>query len=269
MFDALLQQLGGLLIHQQHGLWAALLVFARLLAFLAFGTVFNRKDLPLILKISSALWISFFMVRLVPPGDWTAVQTTVTAAPGIFVVQVVVNIIIGAVMGFASDLVMQAIYAAGSMMTNQIGLSSAMMMDPTTRQQSMILQTLFSFIALVVFLEMDGLHWIIRGFVESLKVFPLQGVRPDLFAHIQLDGLLELSANTLTMAVMFIAPIMVVTIAVDVMLGVVNRAAQQIPVYQLSAGIKPTIGVGMFFLTISTFIQVVMWYLQQHHSSYF
>jgi flagellar biosynthetic protein FliR len=110
-----------------------------------------------------------------PPGDWTAVQTTVTAAPGIFVVQVVVNIIIGAVMGFASDLVMQAIYAAGSMMTNQIGLSSAMMMDPTTRQQSMILQTMFSFIALVVFLEMDGSTGLFADLSRASRSFPCKG----------------------------------------------------------------------------------------------
>ena len=269
MFDTLLQQLGGQLINQQHGLWVALLVFTRLITFLAFGTVFNRKDLPLIIKISCALWFSIFLVHFVPAGDWTAVQTSVQSAPGIFFLQIIMNIVIGAVMGFSSDMVMQAIYAAGSMMTNQIGLSSAMMMDPTTKQQGMIMQTVFSFIALVVFLELDGLHWIIRGFAQSLEVFPIQGVTTNIFAHIQVEKLLELSSNTLTMAVMFIAPIMVTTISVDIMLGVVNRAAQQIPVFQISFGVKPSIGSLMLFLTFFTFIDVVIWYLLQNKINYF
>ena len=48
------------------------------------------------------------------------------------------------------------------------------------------------------------------------------------------------------------------------MLGIVNRTAQQMPVFQLSFALKPSIGIAIMLLTLTTFIQALSDYLNDY-----
>jgi flagellar biosynthetic protein FliR len=248
--DALFRVYGGWL-----NAW--LLIFARVLAFVQFAPVINRKDIPFNIKLSLALYLTSLLVWVVPhPGSALNPQGLELG------IMLFMNVLVGALIGFIADLVLQTVYSAGDLMNNQIGLSSAMMFDPGARKQIALLGTLFVFIGGMVFLELGGLYWLIENLQRSFETFPLQALSHDIPGKIALDYLVMLAGNTLTVGVILVAPVMIVTLAVDIMLGVINRTAQQIPVFQLSFALKPVIGLIVFLTTLPLFIESVAHYLK-------
>jgi flagellar biosynthesis protein FliR len=181
-----------------------------------------------------------------------------------YLLMLVVNVVVGALIGFTASLVLESIYAAGNVVNNQIGLSSAMIMDPSNGNQTMLLETLFNYITLSIFMYLGGMHWMILALKHSLEVFPVHDVMPAIRETIDLAYLIQLSSNVLLIGVQLVSPVIVVTMTVDLMLGVVNRTAQQMPVFQLSYALKPAIGIAVMWLTMSTFLESVMQYLKQH-----
>lgn len=255
---------GFALLHKQYGpiLDGALLMFMRMLGFVSTGPIFNRKNIPFIVKIVSAFFFTgtlFWMIRPDTQGPLTH-----AGQYGPFLLQLTMNIIVGAILGFLADMILQAVYAAGSLMTNQIGLSSAMLMDPASGRQSMIMESLFGYLTTLLFIYLGGIHWMVMALKRSFEVFPLYSIQMPITQVIDITYLITLSGNILLVGVQLMSPIMIVTMAVDLMLGIVNRTAQQMPVFQLSFALKPAIGIGVLLLTLPTFMQAVINFLNDY-----
>ncbi len=261
-YEAALQSFGALYKVYGPVLDALLLMFFRVLSFMTTAPIFNRKNVPFNVKLCAAV---FFTGTLFSVFNSTSpVLIGHDGHFGSYLLQLVMNIVIGAVLGFIADVILEAIYAAGNLMTSQIGLSSASMLDPSTGRQSLLLETLFGYIATLVFIYIGGLQWMILALQRSFKVFPLFEVQQPLTQVISLPYLIQISGNVLLIGVQLMAPVLVVTISIDIMLGVVNRTAQQIPVYQLSMAIKPVVGLLILYLTLTTFIQTLTNYLNDY-----
>ncbi len=262
-FDAALESFGRL--HHQLGpvVDGVLLMFFRMLAFTTTGPIFNRKNIPIVLKISAAIFFTGAMAWLVPPH-----QDTGPLSPGgdypSYLIQLVLNIVVGAFLGFMADMILQAAYAAGNVMNNQIGLSSAMIMDPASGKQAMLLETLFNNITILLFIELGGVHWMLSALKRSFQVFPLYAMQHNFAQAISVDYLVTLSGNIILIGVQLVSPIMVVTMAVDLMLGIMNRTAQQMPVFQLSFALKPSIGIAVMLMTMTVFLQALSNYLNEY-----
>lgn len=238
-----------------------LLVFARMLGFVVFGPIFNRKNLPFIFKVGMAIFLTSTLLWIVPNTPHASFSD---GASVYFLLQLIINATIGAFIGFIANLILQAIFSAGNLMTNQIGLSQAMFQDPATNSQSMILEAMFSLLAIVVFINLGGFHWMILALKKSFVLFPVHNIQQPLFTVIDMDYLVLLSGNVFTIGVLLIAPIIVVTMAVDIILGIVNRAAQQMPVFQLSFALKPSIGAAVLLATLPIFMDAIVRYLSEH-----
>ncbi|HEY9746405.1 MAG TPA: flagellar biosynthetic protein FliR [Oculatellaceae cyanobacterium] len=258
-FDAAMQSFA--LLHKQYGpmLDSLLLLFARMLAFTSTGPIFNRKNIPMPVKIAVAVFLTGTLFWVVAPQSGAG-----QGAQGSYLLQLVLNLVIGALIGFIADMILQAAYSAGNLMNNQIGLSSAMIMDPANGRQSMILEALFGYIVTLLFIYLGGVQWMILALKRSLELFPLHAVQPAITRVIDISYLVTLSGNVLLIGVQLISPVIVVTMAVDIMLGIVNRTAQQMPVFQLSFALKPAIGIAVMLLTLSTFFQALSNYLNDY-----
>jgi len=107
------------------------------------------------------------------------------------------------------------------------------------------------------------LIWAIQ---RSFTVFPLAAVHLNLSQHISMDTVVQLSSNMFLVGTTLIAPVMAVTMAVDLILGVMNRTSQQIPVFQLSMGLKPTIGILVMIGTLPVLINAMKDFLMDHRA---
>ncbi len=236
-----------------------LLAFCRVLAFLFVGPIFNRKDIAFNIKLAFALFLTSTLIWLIPVNAPAIAPNT-----GQLILLVFMNIMVGATIGFIADMIIRTVMAAGSLMNNQIGLSSAVIFDPSSRQQVMVLDRLFGMLVTVVFIHLGGIYWMINALQRSFETFPVHSAWVPLVDAIDLEYLVTVSANVVVVATQLVAPVIVVTLAVDVILGIVNRTAQQMPVFQLSFALKPAIGVAVMLATLPIFLNVLMNFLTDY-----
>ena len=239
------------------------LVFARVIAFISSAPIWGRKDIPFNIKVSIAIAFTILMMITIKPGP-LVMDNNVT----VYLLLLAINAVVGYTLGFIADTILMTINASGSVMNNQMGLSAAMTFDPSTRQQVTIIEKLFGFIALMAFYHMGGAYLLIDALHRSFDIFPLYVINQDFASKLDWEYLINITGNTLTLAVQLVAPVMMITLLVDLTLGIVNRTAQQIQVFQLSFALKPSIGAATLLFTLPFFFQMIQMFLSDYARIY-
>jgi flagellar biosynthetic protein FliR len=254
-FEAVLQ--GFQVLHQQANgsLDAGLLMFCRFGGFFVQAPVLSRKDLPSQFKIALVLMTTIALMGnpIIQKSAQVLKHTVMTE----FLMLMVVNIILGMFVGFAMRLVFEAIAMVGGFITMQIGLQMANMMDPSTKQNSALLGPVFSGIATIVFVYVGGVELLLKTMDKTLTLIPLHVLNIQFFQFISIYQWIDTSASLIPLAMLIAAPFYITTILMDLILGIVNKTAQQIPVFQLSASLKPLLGMMIFFVTVPTLFPII------------
>lgn len=228
---------------------AGIFIFARMLGFFRFAPVFNRKEIPGMVKIALALLMTVVLTCVVKP-DVTIIQDS-------FVLSILLNMVVGAMLGYIAQLILLAIDAGGDMVNMQMGLSSAMVLDPTTSSQVSIVGKLFSFLGLIIFIQLGGVYWLITALVHSIEIFPLDATIIPLQQLVNLDYLVDLSSNVLFMGLQIASPILLATLGQDIILGVISKTAPQVNVFQLSFLFKPVLGSAIMVWILPMLVNII------------
>jgi flagellar biosynthetic protein FliR len=254
-FQPLLQSLG--VLNDQLGgfldVW--LLTFSRTLAFVLQAAIFNRKDMPNQLKVSVAMAMTTAFMNLPSVAAQAAVLKEITLPQ--FLLLAMLNALLGSIIGFTTKWLIEIIVSSGALTNNQIGLSAANIMDPTTRQQNALLGPFLGFIATMIYLSIGGLESLVGGLAKTFELMPLSGVASNWFLHLSLPEIVHYSKQILDTGLILAAPFFVITIVLDIMLGIVNKTAQQIPVFQLGSSIKPLLGLMIFYLMLPSLLPII------------
>ena len=166
--DLFLAQFAKLFPEINLALGAGIMIFSRFLGLMQFAPGFNRKEMPTIARLSFSLMITIVTasVSKVPPFPEHSSM----------LLCIVLNYMFGALIGYIVNCVIATITAAGDMINTQMGLSSAMVLDPTTRAQTSIIGNLFTLVGVIIFMSIGGLYWLIDAFIRSFDIFPMYGV---------------------------------------------------------------------------------------------
>lgn len=233
-------------------LGAGTLIFGRFLGFIAIAPILSRKDVPMLMKICFSLLVTISFVGILSPE---------APPPGIsLVLALFLNLAMGALIGLIASFIFTTINAAGDMINMQMGLSASMMFDPNSREQNSVMGKLFGFLATVIFIEIGGLYWLFAAFKKSFEVFPLYATNIPLAKIISSDYLILLTGNVLFIGLQMAAPVLLATLAMDVILGIISKTAPQINVFQLSFLFKPVIGAAIIILVLPTLVNTITEY---------
>ena len=238
---------------------AGFIVFARLLGFIRFAPVFNRKEIAGIVKLAFAFILTMIITPLVKPGNPPADS---------MLLLLVLNFAAGAIIGYIAQIIILAIEAGGDMINTQMGLSSAMVMDPSTNSQTSILSRVITLLGLVIFMEIGGFYWIINALIRSFEIFPIYAVVIPLEKIINLDYLITTTSNVLYMGLQIAAPILLATLGQDIILGVISKTAPQVNVFQLSFLFKPVLGAAIMIWILPMLINVISEFFTSYSSIY-
>ena len=140
----------GFVSHMSGGL----VIFARMMGFVRFAPVLNRKEIPTLMKVGLAFMLTIIFVMLLHPRELPSDADLLLA--------LILNIAVGAMMGYMAQLILTAVEAGGDMINMQMGLSSAMVLDPTTSSQVSLLGKFFGLIGVVIFLKIGGAYWLFQ-----------------------------------------------------------------------------------------------------------
>lgn len=231
-------------------LLAGILVFARMIGFFRFCPIFNRKDFPTLVKIPFALIVTIFMVPFLSPEKCIAECDSMTLS-------IVLNVVVGAIIGYVAQLITIAIDCGAEMINMQMGLSSATALDPTTSSQVSILTKMISLMGILIFIHLGGIYWLFKALMRSFEIFPMYAVQIPLDKIINMDVLIKMSSNTLYMGLQIASPILLATLAQDIILGVISRTAPQVNVFQLSFLFKPVLGAAIMVWILPMLMNII------------
>ncbi|OGH95848.1 MAG: hypothetical protein A2039_09035 [Candidatus Melainabacteria bacterium GWA2_34_9] len=221
---------------------AGMLIFARILAFLSLAPAFSRKDIPSIVKVSFALLLTFCFIGIVP-------ETTIPKGTS-YTVCIILNITFGSLLGFVARTIFQTIEAAGEIVNMQMGLQSAMMFDSSAKAQVSIMGKLFMYISTIIYIEIGGLYWLFSAFKRGFEIFPLYATVIPMDKFVNLDFIIMLTGNVLFIGLQIASPVLLVTLAQDIILGIISKTAPQINVFQLSFVFKPVVGAAILVIIL-------------------
>lgn len=147
----------------------------------------------------------------------------------------VVQVVLGAALGFLTRLVFAAVEAAGGLLDLFGGFSLASAYDPFSQSTNAVFGRFYAMMCTAL-IFVTNLHIvIIRGFLRTFTTVPLDaGFSLDKLARHVTGGVTDLFVAALQIA----GPLIVVLFIADVALGVLNRIAPQLNAFSMSFPIK-------------------------------
>lgn len=226
-----------------------LIIFARMLGFLVMAPVFNRKEIPILVKIGFCFLLTITLTSVLKPP-----------APPVdnsIFLSLILNIAVGSMIGYMARLILIAIEAGADMINMQMGLSSAMTLDPTTQSQISILEKYFSFLAIIIFIQLGGVYWLFQAFMRSFEIFPIYATSIPLMKIVNMDYLISMTSNVLYMGLQIASPVLLATLGQDIILGIISKTAPQVNVFQLSFLFKPVLGAAIMVWILPMLVNVI------------
>jgi len=161
------------------------------------------------------------------------------------------ELVVGAVIGFVALLVFAAAQYAGEMIDTQIGFSLANIVDPLFGQQVSLLGQLHYLLAMMIYLAVDGHHYLVGALMRSYSVIPMgqAGLSPELFSLV-LSRFSDLFVMALRMALPPVACLLITEMA----LGVLAKSVPQMNVLMVGFSAKIAVGLAVVGLAIPGFV---------------
>ncbi|MEK3882152.1 flagellar biosynthetic protein FliR [Paenibacillus sp. PL2-23] len=219
-----------------------LLIFCRITAFFVVAPVFSSRGVPNTFKLGLGFFISLIVFL-----SYGMEQTIVPDA--LYVLSVLREIIIGLLIGFVVYLFFMVVQTAGALMDMQIGFAMANVVDPHSGVSAPLLGNFKFMLMLVVFLMMNGHHYMLSGLMDSYQWIPLDN---ELFARLMSGNVTELLvrvfSNTFLLALQIAAPLVVAMFLTDLGLGFLTKTAPQFNVFVIGVPLKLMLGLFLIVL---------------------
>ncbi|NGZ05452.1 MAG: flagellar biosynthetic protein FliR [Magnetococcales bacterium] len=228
------------------------LILSRLSGMFLSAPFFSRSVGPNRIKAVLLIALTVVIFPLVTPWSGEGKKATMLALG----YAAVTEVIIGAIFGMLIHWGLVAVQVAGGLMGFQMGLSMAMVMDPTSGVQEGVLSNLMYMTALMIFLAFNGHHLLLEGIARSFTTLPLGGGLPH--SEELLRGSVELLVRMFKLALLVAAPVIGVTKLLYLGMGLINRASPQIQVFFVAMPIAQIVGFVVMGLTMAIFGQVMV-----------
>lgn len=223
-----------------------LILFARIGAVLMLLPVFSEEAVPprvrllLALGMSAGLW-GMLEARIAPA------LVSEAALPAILISE----LLIGLAMGMIVKIMFSAAAMAGSLISMQVGLSAAMMFDPSQGSQAPLLSRFVGVAAALVCMGFGVHHLWIGSMVQSYALFPVGGLPPAQdFATLAVGVTGKAMALSLSLA----APLIVYGIAFNAALGLASRMAPAIQIFFIAQPLNILLGLALFAATLGALL---------------
>ena len=233
------------------------IVFFRTASVLFFSPIFNQSGLPTMIKIGLSLVVAFAIFPVVNNTPLTIPNSSIH-----FVLLVFKEIAIGFVIGYGATLTFGAFVMAGELISTELGLQMAQMTDPLFGGQINPIGQLLQMIALILFLSINGHHWIIESLLLSYKTVP---ITEFLDPTITTGKIVHLFQGLFISALKIAAPIMIILSLVVVVVGLVGKAAPQINIFLIIFPTKIIIGFLLLALTFPFIVRAIDYLLNILH----
>ncbi len=203
-----------------------LVVLARVAGFVIAIPVFSSGQSPVQLRVALTVAMALVLFPAMSQG-----LTAVSFNPVPFVLFIINETLLGALLGLVSRLIFTAVEYGATVIGYQMGFAAANVFDPTGERQIALISQFQNVFAILIFLAVDGHHLFFRIAIRSYELLPP--------GHLNLSGeavpfLMELTSRMFSLGVQFSAPVLALLLLSGLILGILARVFPQLNVFLLS-----------------------------------
>lgn len=209
-----------------------LMVLARVTGIFSFNPIFSRRGVPNSVRAGASLTLALVMT-VAGDFDYTMPQGLL---PLVF--DFGKEILVGAVLGFFVNLMMQVFSMAGEVTDMQLGLSMAKSYDPTFGQAGLATQY-YSYWFMLYFFAVGAHKSYIRLFSVSYNTIPIGYTSFNINIPYVLVSFFQ---SILELGLKLAMPVVVASLVTEFCVGVLMKAVPTIHVFVLNIQIKMMVG---------------------------
>jgi len=228
---------------------SGMLVVARISGFFALVPVFGATNIPNRIKLGVALTLSVIMLIL---HGQTAMQRPIAHDFWQLAAMIGMEFVVGLLLGFAAELMMNALRLAGEMISMQMGLSISGVLDPVAGIQTPVIGQAYVMFAMMLMLILNVHHHLLWALDRTYYWLPLGkvilghgGLMPGLLA----SRFLALTGEMMTMGLLVAAPTMGILFVTEIAIAFVAKVMPQMNVFTVSIPLKCALG--MLLIAVS------------------
>ncbi len=206
--------------------------------------------LPAMVRVGFALLLAAIASPLLAPA--AAVHAFADASALRLALHLAREVMVGFCLALVASAVFRAAEVAGRLGDTLRGANIGEVLVPTADERSSPLGALYLLLATLVFLQVGGVPRLIEALLSSYRAVPVGGGL-NVGAARGAAALVALaSARLIASGMALAAPIVVAVWVTDVALGLIARAAPQIPVYFVGLPLKGLLALGVVLLGLGT-----------------
>ena len=228
--------------------------FLRVLALFSVAPLFSMRAVPMRAKIGLAFFVALCAQAVLT--DQPVVSINGPQALGAVAQQVAVGLAIG----FAIRLVFAAVELAGEVVGLQMGLNFASFFDPTSNAQVSAVARFYGYLAMLLFVVINGHLMVLMAVVKSFDSFPVDGHFLQAVGRMRLH---ELGASLFASSLWIALPMIAMLLFVNLTLGIISRVAPQMNIYAVGFPVTLTVGMLGITATLPMLEQPMLTLLQQ------
>ncbi|MBT6564771.1 MAG: flagellar biosynthetic protein FliR [Candidatus Scalindua sp.] len=228
------------------------IILFRTASVLFFSPVYNQTNLPLMIKVGLAIVITLAIFPTI-----NSAQLTLPESMPNFILLIFKEIAIGFLIGYSATLAFGAFVMAGGLISNDMGLAMAEMVDPLFGDRVSPIAQIFQITAFMLFLTLNGHHWLINALVLSYQAVPVTGF---IESGATISKIIQMFIGLFVAALKISAPIMIILALIVVVSGFLARSAPQMNIFMIIFPTKILIGFVLLAVTFP-FITRAMEYL--------
>lgn len=225
---------------------AFLVLFCRVGAIIMLLPAFSEDSVPPQIRLVMALAFTFGMYGMLEGRVAPAVGSGI-ALP----LLVMGEVAVGLAFGMVVRTLFSAAAMAGAIAAQQVGLSSALVADPSMGGQAPLLSRLISLAAVVVCMGSGVHHLWITAIFGSYASFPVGGLPPmSDFAHLAVSVM----GQALSLGVSLTAPLILYGMLFNLGLGLAARGAPAIQVFFIAQPLNLLLGLSVLAMSIGAML---------------
>jgi flagellar biosynthetic protein FliR len=226
--------------HLESAFSATMFIGLRVSSLFLFAPFLSSASIPMQVKAGLAIAITALLYPVYRPGP---VETGTLGWVGV----VSGEVLIGLLLGLTVQLVVEGAQMAGQVLGVQAGYSLVTLLDPQTQADLPVMSTFNQLLALLIFLQLDVHHGLLRGLAASFAYLPPGAGLSKLTTGV---ALLRAAGGIWLAGVQLAAPVLVATLLVDITLGFLSKASPQMPVLFVGLSFKTLLSLTVFAGTL-------------------
>ncbi len=165
---------------------------------------------------------------------------------------------VGVALGFAANIVFWAARFAGGMIDFDMGYQTGLLFNAAENSPTLVGE-FFDMVALMIFLLINGHHYLIEAIYTSVKVIP---IGKFVLTESSITVFIKIATTIMILGIKMSAPVLAALFMTNLALSFLARVAPQTNIFVLSLQIKIGVGLIMLMITTPLFVMVAKYALQ-------